>query len=68
VRFCDDEYEAARGSDALVVVTEWNQFRGLDLNRLKSVMGDLNLIDLRNIYKPEAVRAAGFKYVSMGRL
>lgn len=68
VRFCDDEYEAARGSDALVVVTEWNQFRGLDLSRLKSVMGDLNLIDLRNIYKPEAVRAAGFKYVSMGRL
>jgi len=68
VQFCDDEYEAARGSDALVVVTEWNQFRGLDLNRLKSVMGDLNLIDLRNIYKPEAVRAAGFNYVSMGRL
>jgi UDPglucose 6-dehydrogenase len=68
VQFCDDEYDAARGSDALVVVTEWNQFRGLDLNRLKSVMRDLNLIDLRNIYKPEAVRAAGFRYVSMGRL
>ena len=68
VQFCDDEYDAARDSDALVVVTEWNQFRGIDLNRLKSVMRDLNLIDLRNIYKPEAVRAAGFRYVSMGRL
>jgi UDPglucose 6-dehydrogenase len=67
VTFCEDEYDAARASDALVVVTEWNQFRSLDLNRLKSVMQQLNIIDLRNIYEPETIRAAGFNYVSMGR-
>ncbi|HJQ23183.1 MAG TPA: UDP-glucose/GDP-mannose dehydrogenase family protein [Blastocatellia bacterium] len=68
VAFCEDEYEAARGSDALVVVTEWNQFRGLDFDRLKSVMRALNLIDTRNIYEPKDVREAGFTYVSMGRV
>jgi UDPglucose 6-dehydrogenase len=68
VIYCEDEYAAAGNSDALVVVTEWNQFRSLDLNKLKSVMSKLNIIDLRNIYEPEAIRAAGFKYVSMGRL
>ena len=67
VHFCEDEYEAARDSDALVIVTEWNQFRGLDFDRLKSVMRALNLIDTRNIYEPRDVREAGFTYVSMGR-
>jgi UDPglucose 6-dehydrogenase len=67
VVFCEDEYDAARGSDALVVVTEWNQFRSLDLDRLRSVMQGLNIIDLRNIYEPDTIRSAGFKYVSMGR-
>jgi UDPglucose 6-dehydrogenase len=68
VVFCEDEYEAARGSDALVIVTEWNQFRGIDFDRLKSVMRALNVIDTRNIYEPRDVRDAGFTYVSMGRL
>jgi UDPglucose 6-dehydrogenase len=68
VTYCEDEYDAASNSDALVVVTEWNQFRSLDLDKLKSVMKSLNIVDLRNIYEPEAIRAAGFKYVSMGRL
>jgi UDPglucose 6-dehydrogenase len=68
VIYCEDEYEAASESDALVVVTEWNQFRSLDLQRLKSAMSTLNIVDLRNIYEPEAIRAAGFNYVSMGRL
>jgi UDPglucose 6-dehydrogenase len=68
VDFCEDEYEAARGSDALVIVTEWNQFRGLDFNRLKPVMKALNIVDTRNIYEPSDVREAGFTYVSMGRL
>ena len=68
VVFCEDEYEAARGSDALVIVTEWNQFRGIDFDRLKSVMRALNIIDTRNIYEPRDVRDAGFTYVSMGRL
>jgi UDPglucose 6-dehydrogenase len=68
VVFCEDEYEAARDSDALVIVTEWNQFRGLDFNRLKSLMKALNVVDTRNIYEPKDVREAGFTYVSMGRL
>jgi len=68
VVYCEDEYEAARDSDALVIVTEWNQFRGLDFNRLKSVMKALNVVDTRNIYEPQDLREAGFTYVSMGRL
>ncbi len=68
VLFCEDEYDAARDSDALVIVTEWNQFRGLDFGRLKSVMRALNVIDMRNIYEPKDVREAGFTYISMGRL
>ena len=68
VTFCEDEYDAARGSNALVVVTEWNQFRSLDFDRMKSMMSELNLVDLRNIYEPADIRKVGFRYVSMGRL
>jgi UDPglucose 6-dehydrogenase len=68
VTYCEDEYDAASGSDALVVVTEWNQFRSLNLERLKSVMSKSNIVDLRNIYEPKAIREAGFSYVSMGSL
>jgi UDPglucose 6-dehydrogenase len=67
IEFCVDEYDAARDSDALVIMTEWNQFRSLDFERLKSVMRGLNIIDLRNIYAPEDVKEAGFAYVAMGR-
>jgi UDPglucose 6-dehydrogenase len=67
VEYCDDEYEAARGSDALVVVTEWNQFRRLDMDLLKQLMREPNIIDLRNLYEPETMRSAGFKYLAMGR-
>jgi UDPglucose 6-dehydrogenase len=67
VEYCDDEYAAAESSHALVVMTEWNQFRSLDLQRLKQVMREPNLIDLRNIYEPEKVKAAGFRFVSVGR-
>lgn len=67
VEFCTDEYDAALGADALVVVTEWNQFRNLDFDRLKMVMKGLNVVDLRNVYEPEAVRGLGFNYVAMGR-
>jgi UDPglucose 6-dehydrogenase len=67
IRYCDDEYDAARGSNAVVVITEWNQFRSLDFERLKAEMREPNVVDLRNIYEPDAVRAAGFKYVSIGR-
>ncbi len=67
VEYCEDEYEAARGSDALVVVTEWNQFRRLDMDLLKQLMREPNIIDLRNLYEPETMRSAGFKYLAMGR-
>lgn len=67
VSYCEDEYEAAKGSDALVVVTEWNQFRSLDLVRIKAEMRQANIVDLRNIYEPETVRAIGYQYVSIGR-
>lgn len=67
IEYCEDEYEAARGSDVLVVVTEWNQFRRLDMARLKEVMREPNIVDLRNIYEPETMRSEGFNYLGMGR-
>jgi UDPglucose 6-dehydrogenase len=51
----------------LVVVTEWNQFRRLDIDRLKQLMREPNIIDLRNLYEPETMRSKGFKYLAMGR-
>jgi UDPglucose 6-dehydrogenase len=65
--FCEDEYAVAKGSDALVIVTEWNQFRSLDLKRIRETMRSANIIDLRNIYEPDTVRSLGFSYVSIGR-
>jgi UDPglucose 6-dehydrogenase len=65
--YCEDEYDAARGSDGLVVVTEWNQFRSLDIDRLHHAMREPNIIDLRNLYEPETMRSAGFRYLAMGR-
>jgi len=67
VRYCDDEYQAAAGCDALVVATEWNQFRALDADRLKAVLKSPVVVDLRNIYEPEAMRAKGFHYTCVGR-
>jgi len=67
IEYCEDEYEAARGSDGLVVVTEWNQFRRLDMERLKQLMREPNIIDLRNLYEPDTMRSAGFRYLAMGR-
>jgi UDPglucose 6-dehydrogenase len=60
-------YEAAEGADAVVLVTEWDAFRALDLERLKLVANGPLLIDLRNIYDPPEVRGAGFVYHSIGR-
>ena len=67
VTMCKDAYEACSGADALVIVTEWNQFRMLDLERVKSLLQEPILIDLRNIYQPDAMKAAGFLYLSVGR-
>jgi UDPglucose 6-dehydrogenase len=67
VAFCQDAYSCADGASALVIVTEWEQFRALDFGRLKKVMERPVLIDLRNIYRPEDVAHAGFAYESVGR-
>jgi UDPglucose 6-dehydrogenase len=66
--YCNDEYECAQDADALVIATEWEQFRALDLDRLKQVMAAKPaLVDLRNIYPSDDVRRAGFIYESVGR-
>lgn len=65
--WCDAALEAADQADVTVVVTEWNEFRALDLNRLKAKMRGDVLVDLRNVYLPEQARAAGFTYTSVGR-
>ncbi|WP_288429762.1 UDP-glucose/GDP-mannose dehydrogenase family protein [uncultured Agrobacterium sp.] len=67
IEYADGPYEAAQDADALVIVTEWNQFRALDLNRLKSTMKSPVLVDLRNIYRADEVTAHGFSYSSIGR-
>jgi UDPglucose 6-dehydrogenase len=65
--YCDGPYSCADGADALVIVTEWEQFRALDLDRLKRTMARPIIIDLRNIYEPQDVIAHGFRYESIGR-
>ncbi len=65
--WCDGAYEASEGADAVVIITEWNQFRALDLDRLKRLLSQPLMIDLRNIYKPAEMGQAGFVYHSVGR-
>lgn len=67
VEFSDSPYAAAEGADAVVILTEWNAYRALDLERLKATMAGRLVVDLRNIYKPQEMEAAGFTYVSVGR-
>jgi len=67
VVFCEDAYDCAEGASALVIVTEWEQFRALDFARLKKVMAQPVLVDLRNIYSPEEAARHGFDYESVGR-
>jgi UDPglucose 6-dehydrogenase len=67
VVYTDGAYECVKDADAVVIVTEWDQFRALDLDRLKTLMKAPTIIDLRNIYNPDDVRSLGFKYVSVGR-
>lgn len=64
---CQDAYDVAQGADALVLMTEWNQFRNLDLERLKAVLKRPVFIDLRNVYEPGKMAAMGFRYISVGR-
>ncbi|PWB84164.1 MAG: UDP-glucose 6-dehydrogenase, partial [Methylocystaceae bacterium] len=65
--FVDDPYSAAEGADALVIVTEWDAFRALDLDRIKTLLKAPVIVDLRNIYRPGDIRKRGFAYVSVGR-
>lgn len=67
VSFAGDEYEAVTDADALVFMTEWNQFRALDMGRIRDLMKSPRIADLRNIYDPEDMRALGFEYVGVGR-
>jgi UDPglucose 6-dehydrogenase len=68
IHYCDEVYDTAAGADCLVILTEWNQFRSLDLARLKGVMRQPLVVDLRNIWEPDKVRDAGFEYHSVGRV
>ena len=67
VAYCTDAYDCAEGADALVIVTEWEQFRALDLERLRDLMACPVLVDLRNIYRPDDMNRLGFAYASVGR-
>jgi UDPglucose 6-dehydrogenase len=67
VEFCRDPYEVAEGSHALVLATEWNEFRKLDLDRIREKLATPVVVDLRNVYEPEEMRRAGFRYVGVGR-
>ena len=68
ITFCENSYDAVTGADVMVIVTEWNQFRLLNLSKCKELLKSPNLVDLRNVYEPEAVRALGYNYTSIGRV
>ena len=67
VDFKPGPYEAVEGADLLLILTEWDQFRALDLARIKDLMRAPVVVDLRNIYRPAEMRDAGFRYISVGR-
>jgi len=67
ITLCKNEYEACESADALVLMTEWNQFRMLDLERVRRLLREPVVVDLRNVYDPVAMRKAGFRYDSVGR-
>ena len=67
VTYCEDAYETADGADALVIATEWNEFRALKLERIKKLLKQPLIVDLRNVYDPHRMKAEGFTYVSVGR-
>ena len=67
IEYATDEYDALQDADVLVIVTEWNQFRALDMERVKGLLKSPKIVDLRNIYEPNDMRAYGFEYVGVGR-
>ncbi|HKC65097.1 MAG TPA: UDP-glucose/GDP-mannose dehydrogenase family protein [Pyrinomonadaceae bacterium] len=67
IAYVEDEYAAVNGADVLIFMTEWNQFRALDMERIRTLMRSPKIADLRNIYEPEDMRELGFDYVGVGR-
>jgi len=67
VNWCEDAYSTMEGADVLVIITEWNAFRGLDFDRVKSLLKTPTLVDLRNIYNPDEIAEAGMDYHCLGR-
>jgi UDPglucose 6-dehydrogenase len=67
IEFCAGAYEAMQGADAVVIITEWNEFRALNLDQMKSLLRQPVVVDLRNVYSPDDMREAGFSYRSIGR-
>ena len=67
IEWCDETYSTMENADVLVIITEWNAFRGLDLARVKEIMKSPVMVDLRNIYEPSEMAEAGFDYYCIGR-
>ena len=67
IEYAEDSYDAARGCDALVIATEWNQFRNLEWDRIKAALRSPVVVDLRNIYDSGHMKELGFRYYSVGR-
>ncbi len=67
ITYCKDPYDAVKDANALVIITEWNQFRNLELDRLKRLLKEPYFFDLRNIYEPQKIKDKGFKYYCVGR-
>ena len=67
IEYCDDSYAAMDGADVMAILTEWNEFRALDFDRVKALLKTPLIVDLRNVYEPEMMRQAGFTYVCVGR-
>jgi UDPglucose 6-dehydrogenase len=67
IEYAKDEYDAISGADVLIILTEWNQFRALDMEKVRSMLSSPRIADLRNVYEPEDMRELGFEYVGVGR-
>jgi UDPglucose 6-dehydrogenase len=67
IEYAVDEYDAIKGADAMVIITEWNQFRALDMDKVRALLNFPKIADLRNVYEPEDMRELGFEYIGVGR-
>ena len=65
--YCSNEYETVKDSDAMLILTEWNQFRNLNLSRIKKLLRSPIIVDMRNLYDPEKTKKIGFQYSGIGR-